>query len=111
MSKGDRPPNLPPPPQPTDPIIEDNPPQIEKCWKFNPVQVSPIAKNLQEGDKAFGAFLNNRIHVTSEIGAVGYVPEQEAEEMINSAKGKNKRLVGQVLSNENNVLLIELCLV
>lgn len=111
MSKGEKPPNLPPPPQPQDPIIEENPPQLEKCWIFNPVEISPIAKNLKVSDKAFGAFLYGRVHVTSETGAIGFVPNQEAEEMLNLAKGKNKTLVGQILSVTDYIPLIELCLV
>ena len=111
MSKGDKPPNLPPPPSPQDPIIEDNPPQLQKCWIFNPVEISLVAKNLNDGDKAFGAFLNGRVHVTSEKGAVGYVPKTEAEEMINLSKGKSKSLIGQILSVEDDIPLIELCLI
>ncbi|HEX8197855.1 MAG TPA: hypothetical protein VF571_16810 [Pyrinomonadaceae bacterium] len=111
MSKGPKPPKQPPPPIPSDPENPPpNPPNVV-CWTFIPLQTTSVINSLQIGDKAYGTFQGNRVLVSSEKGAIGYVPDSDAQEMINLATGTNRKLVGQILNNGGeSEILIELCL-
>lgn len=107
MSKAPRPPKTPPTPTPS-----DNPgtPEMEPhCWQLVPEEQSQIGQKLTVGDAVRGNQIGNRIQVNSNLGFVGYVPANEAGEIIRYLRGTKRRLVGQVLSNSDGVPLLELC--
>ena len=105
MSKGPKPPQPPPIPTPSDSRPPENNPI---CWQFTPIDQSPVASQLVSDSSLLGSVVNTRVQITSEIGFVGFVPDQEGKEMVDHIRNSKKRLVGHVLSIDAD-LIVELC--
>lgn len=106
MAKGLRPHKSIPMPTPSDLVITNDEP---RCWSFTPIEQGESVSSLNVSDSIYGNHFNARILINSNWGFVGFVPNAEATEIINFTSGTKKRLAGQVLANDGDVLIVELC--
>jgi hypothetical protein len=82
----------------------------ESCWQFPLEEKSSFSTEILVGTTVIGSSHENKILVRGNSRALGFAPQNVASEINQARLGKMTKLIGKVLSVDENDIWVELCL-